>query len=217
VVDDEPSLRSFAALLLEDLGYASLVAENGRAAVQLLLQQDPGTVHLVLLDMTMPGLPPEETFRQLTEIQPGLPILILSGEPETVVRRRFGSGTIAGYLQKPYTDLELEAALAQALAQPAPAPAAFQLARVSEQEQQQARQEYLAAQRQEVRQITDLLAARDFDSLRLLGHRLKGSGGCFGFPEITRIGGELEAAAGAADLAACRAQLDALTDCLREL
>ncbi|HMM39777.1 MAG TPA: Hpt domain-containing protein [Desulfovibrio sp.] len=51
-----------------------------------------------------------------------------------------------------------------------------------------------------------LLAAardRDLESARLLGHRLKGSGGSYGLPEISRLGGEAEAAAlaGRPDLA----------------
>jgi hypothetical protein len=40
--------------------------------------------------------------------------------------------------------------------------------------------------------MRELLAASDFEGLRILSHSLKGSGGSFGFPELTRIGGELD-------------------------
>ena len=98
-------------------------------------------------------MPPEDTFRQLTEIRPGLPVIVLSGELEPTVRERFGVGTIAGYISKPYTDLELEAALNQVLnqvltgvlAEPVPSqPAAFKLARVDGHELDLVKREYLA-------------------------------------------------------------------------
>ncbi|MES9996804.1 Hpt domain-containing protein [Desulfovibrio aminophilus] len=54
-----------------------------------------------------------------------------------------------------------------------------------------------------------LTAARDHDleSARLLGHRLKGSGSSYGLPEISRLGGEAEAASLAGD----RARVQALS------
>lgn len=58
---------------------------------------------------------------------------------------------------------------------------------------------YLAARREEVRKMHDLLDASDFERLTVLSHSLKGSGSSFGFPELTRIGGEMERHAGAQD------------------
>jgi len=43
--------------------------------------------------------------------------------------------------------------------------------------------------------IPELLAAGNFDEIRLLGHRMKGSGGSYGFDEISEIGEKLECAA----------------------
>ena len=40
--------------------------------------------------------------------------------------------------------------------------------------------EYLAARQTEVAQMLELLAAADFERLRVLSHSLKGSGGSFG-------------------------------------
>jgi CheY-like chemotaxis protein len=223
VVDDEPSLRSFAEVLLRDLGYSTLQADSGRAAVQLLLQA-PEAVAAVLLDMTMPGLPPEESFRLLKEIRPDLPVLIVSGEAETSVRQRFAAGTIAGYIQKPYTDEELEIALASALTK-APAghsqtrePASpFKLVRLSEDDIATTRREFLAACQQHLTSMHSLLARRDFSAFQLIGHSLKGSGGCFGFVELTEIGRALESFAQSADAAACALQLAELGKCLERI
>jgi|GEM_PF-2895482 len=43
--------------------------------------------------------------------------------------------------------------------------------------------------------MMELLAASDFERLLVLGHSLKGSGGSFGFPELTRFGAALERSA----------------------
>ena len=48
------------------------------------------------------------------------------------------------------------------------------------------------------------LEAGNFDGLRATGHKLKGSGGSYGFDDITRIGAAVEAAATSADSARLR-------------
>jgi len=216
VVDDEPALRCLAEAFLDEIGYSAKLAESGRAAVQLLLE-DPEAIAAVLLDMTMPGMGPEETVRLLHEIRPGLPVIILSGELEEAVRQRFSAGALAGYIAKPYTEVELEAVLAEALAQPAqpadaaPEPAAFKLVSLSKEEVTALGHDYLLKCRLELPRLSRLLAAGDFNSLRVSGHSLKGSGGCFGFSELTELGRQLEHHAGVADAASCRQQVDALT------
>jgi CheY-like chemotaxis protein len=211
-VDDEPALRAFAEALLEDLGYSALLAENGRAAIQLLLQA-PESVAAVLLDMTMPGLSPEETFRLMREIRPDLPVIVLSGDLESVVREHFPPGTISAFVQKPYTDQELESALSQTLTRPpdpSGAPREFKLVRLSDDEIASLRQDYLTACRQDLPRLSAMLDSRDFLALQVIGHTLKGSGGCFGLSNLTQLGNALEGFAKASDAASCGQQIDAL-------
>ena len=56
-------------------------------------------------------------------------------------------------------------------------------------------QEYLEGLKSEVVEMISLLAASDYERLRILGHNMKGSGASYGFPELTGFGGELETAA----------------------
>jgi CheY-like chemotaxis protein len=51
VVDDEADIRTLVALMLDTLGYAVDVAENGREALARVRQRRPD---LILLDMKMP-------------------------------------------------------------------------------------------------------------------------------------------------------------------
>ena len=74
--------------------------------------------------------------------------------------------------------------------------------------------EYLAARRSEVPEMLRLLAASDFNRLRILSHSLKGS---FGFPELTRFGAALEQHASRSDPEAFEAELVRLKAYLDQL
>ena len=61
---------------------------------------------------------------------------------------------------------------------------------------------FLDRRHTEIEAFRAQLAAGDFESLRLGGHSLKGSGGGYGFQQLTSIGGAIEIAAKAKDAAA---------------
>lgn len=77
--------------------------------------------------------------------------------------------------------------------------------------------EYLALRAEEVDKMLELLAASDFERLRVISHSLKGSGSSFGFPELTRIGAELERNAHASDARSFSQGLARLSDYLKTL
>jgi DNA-binding NtrC family response regulator len=79
VVDDEPGLRRLACQTLERAGYATLEAEDGRQALQLLEQQ-AGRVALVVSDIRMPNLDGIELEQICRERWPALPVVLMSGE-----------------------------------------------------------------------------------------------------------------------------------------
>ncbi len=74
--------------------------------------------------------------------------------------------------------------------------------------------EYLAARRGELPRMLELLAAGDFERLRILSHSLKGSGGSFGFPELSRFGAALERHAQESDGVSFSGELARLKDYL---
>jgi len=73
---------------------------------------------------------------------------------------------------------------------------------------------YLANRRNELAVLRDAVAQRDFATLLSLGHKMKGSGGGFGFDRITEIGGNLESSAKAQDAPAIEREIAALRDYL---
>ena len=63
VVDDEESLRTYAAKLIEKRGYKVLTAGSGADA--LAVMNSGADVDLVVLDVVMPGLDGLETLEQI--------------------------------------------------------------------------------------------------------------------------------------------------------
>ena len=62
--------------------------------------------------------------------------------------------------------------------------------------------------------LREAIAKSDLDSVRQIGHSLKGVGGGYGFAEITRLGAVIESAAQAGNLATAQAAIDELAQFL---
>jgi HPt (histidine-containing phosphotransfer) domain-containing protein len=71
---------------------------------------------------------------------------------------------------------------------------------------------FLANRLADVNKIRAALASADFEAIRVVAHGMKGSGGGYGFPEVSRLGATLEEGARQRDTAA----ITALTASLEE-
>lgn len=69
---------------------------------------------------------------------------------------------------------------------------------------------YLDTRREDVQKLHRAIAVKDHETIRLLGHSMKGSGGGYGFDGITEIGQQLETAAKQQDLDGSRRLTEAL-------
>lgn len=78
IIDDEPDIVTFLTVLLEDEGYATISAGDGREGFEKIKQEHPD---LVLLDITMPEKSGVRCYRELRE-DPDLksiPVIIVTG------------------------------------------------------------------------------------------------------------------------------------------
>tara|TARA_B100000405_G_scaffold269883_1_gene208687 strand:+ start:83 stop:361 length:279 start_codon:yes stop_codon:yes gene_type:complete len=66
---------------------------------------------------------------------------------------------------------------------------------------------YINHTSKELVSIIEELETKSFDSLRTFGHNIKGSGGMYGFNEVTEIGAVIEAAAKDEDMALIKSNL----------
>jgi PAS domain S-box-containing protein len=101
VVDDEDIVRRTARSALERYGYDVVLAPDGWQGVEMFARLADQVV-LVLLDMTMPVMSGEATFRELRKIRPNVRVIASSGYSESEAMARFGQG-LAGFIQKPYS------------------------------------------------------------------------------------------------------------------
>jgi CheY-like chemotaxis protein len=62
----------------------------------------PG-LRCVILDMTMPRMDGEETFRELKALDPDVKVILSSGYSEDEVTQKFAGKGLAGFIRKPYT------------------------------------------------------------------------------------------------------------------
>ena len=108
VVDDERAVRTLARAALERAGYEVECAVGGLEALKAF-ESAPDRFGLVLLDLTMPELDGEQTFRTLRRIRPGVRVLLSSGYTEQEATSQFAGRGLAGFLQKPYRAAELVA------------------------------------------------------------------------------------------------------------
>ena len=114
VIDDEKGVRSTVRMILTPLGFDVLEASDGRQGVSVFAA-NADAIAVVLLDMTMPELSGEEVFRELRRIRPSVPVILSSGYNEVEATRRFTAKGLAGFLQKPYSAVDLTRKLSAAI------------------------------------------------------------------------------------------------------
>ncbi|MBN1344693.1 MAG: PAS domain S-box protein [Phycisphaerae bacterium] len=117
LVDDEEAVRSICRQVLEKVGFTVLAAEDGRQALDLF-REHPDEIVCVLLDLTMPNMDGEETFRELRRIRKDVRVILASGYNEQEVINRFAGKGLAGFIQKPYELRKLIAKMRQILEGP---------------------------------------------------------------------------------------------------
>jgi two-component system, cell cycle sensor histidine kinase and response regulator CckA len=118
VVDDEPEVRAVARRMLHKLGLAVLVAEDGQQALEVF-RQAKVPIRCVLLDLTMPQLGGEQTFRALRQIDPTVRVVVMSGYAEDEIAGRFAGQQLSGFLHKPFGVADLQSVIRRALEMPA--------------------------------------------------------------------------------------------------
>jgi PAS domain S-box-containing protein len=114
VIDDEEMVRRVAKSMLESYGYNVLVAGDGKSAVELF-KEVGHQISVVVLDLTMPSMSGEETFRQLRTIRSNVPVILSSGYNEVEAVKRFTGQSLTGFIHKPYTATQLAQKVRDAL------------------------------------------------------------------------------------------------------
>jgi CheY-like chemotaxis protein len=107
VVDDEEGVREVAERMLQEIGYCTIAAQDGRQALDLL-EHTEDEITGILLDLSMPHMGGQETLLRLRATHPDLPVVMMSGYTEEVVAEQLReSSPNTSFLQKPFVAEDL--------------------------------------------------------------------------------------------------------------
>ena len=80
IVDDDPTQRRLLQAVVEKSGFSTLQADNGDRALEMALGADKDNIHVMLLDLVMPGRDGMEVLADLQAKRPELPVIVLTGK-----------------------------------------------------------------------------------------------------------------------------------------
>ena len=102
IVDDEEDVRETLRLQLESENYNVIEAENGEEAIKILKTGDNLTnCGLILCDIRMPKVNGIEYIDYLKEQAPGIPVVVITGYPDTEMAVGLLNKGVNDYLVKP--------------------------------------------------------------------------------------------------------------------
>jgi DNA-binding response OmpR family regulator len=108
VVDDDPAARVLSNRVLSEAGFEVVTVQSGFECLEKFRKQ-PRWFDLILLDLSMPFMDGEETFRRLRAINPNIVVLLSTGflaQAQERIDRMLAAG-MAGSIRKPHRPDEL--------------------------------------------------------------------------------------------------------------
>src|ERR1044071_4598836 len=79
VAEDEPEVRAYLEIALKCMGYSVELAQDGEEVLEHLRSAPRTAISAVLLDLMMPQRDGMEVLREIRQIDPELPVIIVSG------------------------------------------------------------------------------------------------------------------------------------------
>jgi len=99
IVDDEESIRTFAARALREAGYDVVVASDGPDALAIVEQS--GSFDLYVIDLLMPQMRGDEVARRLRRADPGVKILYFTGYSDSLFSEKKTLWQNEAFVEKP--------------------------------------------------------------------------------------------------------------------
>ena len=120
LVEDQESVRNYAAAALSSYGYRILQAANAGEAL-MICELERRRIDLVLTDVVMPHTSGRELAGQLAKMRPGIQVLFMSGYTDNVVVQHGVLDESAHFIQKPFSPQELAGKIRAILGKSPPA------------------------------------------------------------------------------------------------
>lgn len=114
IVEDDPSLLKMTVIMLEELGYTVLAAENPSKALELA-KRNTDRIHLLLTDVVMPEMNGKELVEQFLTLNMKFKHIFMSGYTANVIAHRGILNEGVHLIQKPFSKKELGKKIRRAL------------------------------------------------------------------------------------------------------
>ena len=117
VVDDEENVRKLVRVSLTKAGYDVEEAENGEEAEKIIQAKDnPLMVDVILCDIRMPKVNGIEAITFFQKQYPSVPIVVITGFPDTEMAVNFLKQGVMDYVPKPIDGSKLLDVVSKAMA-----------------------------------------------------------------------------------------------------
>ena len=113
VIDDDEAMRASLAFLLQASG---LTAQTYDSALRFLEQLDVGPTGVIVTDLRMPEMTGLELVRRLKARDVALPIIMITGHGDVPLAVEAMKSGVVDFLEKPFDEESLLAAIRSALA-----------------------------------------------------------------------------------------------------
>ena len=113
VVEDDPAVRGVAVSALRELGFGSLEADNGAAALERLAARDD--IAILLTDVVMPVMDGRQLVEAALQLRPDLRILYMTGYTRNAIVHNGALEANTQLITKPFTIGELDRVLRRIL------------------------------------------------------------------------------------------------------
>ena len=102
IIDDESDVRDVLKFHLSEKNYQVIEAENGQEGMDLLKSENNMTnVGVILCDIRMPKVNGIECIQYIRQEAPGIPIVVVTGFPDTQMAVNLMNEGVKEYLVKP--------------------------------------------------------------------------------------------------------------------
>ena len=98
IIDDEEGIRESLSGIFEDEGYTVFTASSGEEALKVLKEQSPD---LIMLDVWLPGIDGIQTLKEIKNMKPDLPVIIISGHGNIELAVKATKTGAYDFLEKP--------------------------------------------------------------------------------------------------------------------
>ena len=101
LVDDDETTLEIVTDMLSRFGYNIIRANNGESALDFIKQEET-SIHLVILDMNMPGMNGRDCLKEIKKISSQMKVIISTGDPGTISGEKSDQDKASGYITKPF-------------------------------------------------------------------------------------------------------------------